>query len=526
MRRGIKSHVVRCCVLGFASVLLFAAPVAQAVEANVAVPLTPTPQPLPIQNNDILLYALEYTDNRGFGLIEIANPTDKYIPLADAELVLLSAGQGADATEDECHIPIGGTMSPRSRLLFKRAEITTPITPPATILFSGCAATPGNNFDKTISLIRGGSVTERVDMPHDSRGTYERRALSAVSARTGVFATDFIARTSYSWQAQYLYEPLVEIPLKIIEVLATTKKGCSAEVYSLFENGCREYIKVANTSSTPFDLAMLRLRYGDPNGSSGVRISGIVPANGFATIYTTLDAKQLALPADGAVWFEDAMQTTEYETDVVYGGADLAVNLGKSWALLEQGWGWGEPTPGAMENTIRAPLVVKQTTAATELVPCKDGQYRSEETNRCRNLALAGDTLKPCLDGQYRSEETNRCRSLAADVAKTLKPCAEDQFRNTDTGRCKKIAADDEVLKPCEAGYIRNVETNRCRKIRDTSVLGAKADYPVKPYDQGNVASATWWVVGGIAAIAALYGAWEWRHEMLGLAGKLRRLGK
>lgn len=502
-------------------IIVILSPGTYALDAQVTVPAAPALQPLPIQNNDILIYALEYTYDRGFGLIELANPTDKYITLQNAELVLSSTGMDIDSVEDQCRIPVGGIMSPRSRLLFKRAD--TPVTTPAaTITYSGCTVTPGNNYDKTIALMRGGSVTERVDMPHESIGVYERRALSAVSARTGIFVTDFIQRANYIWQAHYFYESPATIPLRVIEVLPTTKKACSAEVYSLFETGCREYVKIENSGDEPIDLGMVRLRYGNPNSTTGVRLSGVVGAGEFTTIYMTLDGKQLTLPAEGAIWFEDVMQTTEYWTNVVYAGADLAANLGKSWALFDTGWDWGEPSPVNAENTVRLPIMSKPSAVVSELVPCKDGQYRSEETNRCRNIALAGDTLKACKEGQYRSEETNRCRSLAADVAKTLKPCADDQFRNPATGRCKKIAADDEVLKPCQPGYERNPATNRCRKIRDASVLGTKAEYPVQPYDQGATATATWWVVGGIAALAAGYGIWEWRREIVGGIGRLR----
>ncbi len=523
MPRGNSMKTARYWLIAAVSVLAMISPTVHALEAQVTLPPAPVLQPLPIQNNDILIYALEYTNDRGFGLVEIANPTDKYITLNDAELVLSSTGKDSDATEDLCRVPIGGIMSPRSRLLLKRADITGIASPPATIIYSGCTVTPGNNYDKTIALLRSGSTTERVDMPHESTGVYERRAISAASARTGIFATDFIQRSGYAWQAHYLYEPPDTIPLQVIEVLPTTKKGCSAEAYGLFEAGCREYVKVENGSDQPVDLATLRLRYGTPNGTTGVRLGGVVPAGGFMTIYTALDGKQLTLPAEGAIWFEDAMQTIEYPTGIAYAGADLAANLGKSWALFEAGWDWGEPSPGSVENIMRLPTVGKPSTATKELVPCKDGQYRSEETNRCRNIALAGDTLKACKEGQYRSEETNRCRSLAADVAKTLKPCADDQFRNPDTGRCKKIAADDEVLKPCQAGYERNPATNRCRKIRDAGVLGAKAEYPVQPYDQGAVATATWWVVGALAALAAGYGVWEWRSEIGAGLGRLFR---
>lgn len=496
---------------------------ALADDAVVTPPVSQSIVPLPVTSNDIIIYALEYTDDRGFGLIELTNPTDKYIDLAGAELLVSSAGQGENATENQCSIPLNVIMTPRSRLLYRQAGLTDVVTPPATFLFSGCQIDTGNNYDKTVALLRGGSVIERVDMPYTSTGTWERKAVSAVSARTGVFATDFKQSAGYTWQANYPYEPVANLPFILREVLPTTKKSCSAESVSVLEIGCREYVKIENLTSETVDLAQFRLRYGNPSGGTSVRLAGMLPALGIMTIYTALDGKSLAIPNDGAVWFEDAMQTMTYPTPVVYAGADLAANLGKSWAEFDGVWTWSEPSPDLPYNTLRLPDPIKDTTVKT-LVPCKDGQYRSEETNRCRSIALAGDTLKPCKEGQYRSEETNRCRSLAADVAQTLKPCADDQFRNPETGRCKKIAAADDLPKPCKEGWERNPETNRCRKIKGTSALNA--EYPVEPYKQEGAAMATWWVVGAIVAVAAGYGVWEWRHEIAAFGARLFRRNK
>ena len=120
--------------------------------------------------------------------------------------------------------------------------------------------------------------------------------------------------------------------------------------------------------------------------------------------------------------------------------------------------------------------------------------------------------LSPCKEGQYRSEETGRCRSIVQTVAASLKPCADDQFRNPSTGRCKKIASTDDILAPCKEGYTRNPETNRCRKeILSTMPT---AGFPVEPIKQVAGNAAMWWTLGGIGIATVGYASWEWRSEI------------
>jgi hypothetical protein len=50
------------------------------------------------------------------------------------------------------------------------------------------------------------------------------------------------------------------------------------------------------------------------------------------------------------------------------------------------------------------------------LKPCKEGQERNPETNRCRNIKTTRQTkkkeLKPCKPGQIRNPATNRCKKM------------------------------------------------------------------------------------------------------------------
>ena len=161
------------------------------------------------------------------------------------------------------------------------------------------------------------------------------------------------------------------------------------------------------------------------------------------------------------------------------------------------------------------------------LKPCRDDQYRSEETGRCRNIVQNKKktvVLKPCKEGQYRSEETGRCRSIAKAAAAVLKPCKEGQFRNPETGRCKKIASVDDLPKPCKAGWERNPSTGRCRKIKKAS--NTLAAYPVQPVTVQQTNPAVWWTIGGLALAGVSYGVWEWRVEIKRGLRKAIRFGR
>lgn len=77
-------------------------------------------------------------------------------------------------------------------------------------------------------------------------------------------------------------------------------------------------------------------------------------------------------------------------------------------------------------------------------------------------------------------------------------------------------------LIPCADGYERNPATNRCRKAATSEVLGAA--YPVQPYAQDDGSAATWWIAGGVAALALGYAGWEWRREIAAGFMKLRNM--
>jgi hypothetical protein len=156
----------------------------------------------------------------------------------------------------------------------------------------------------------------------------------------------------------------------------------------------------------------------------------------------------------------------------------------------------------------------------TQYPACQIGYIRNEATGRCNKQSIA-TALTPCLSTQYRSKETNRCRNNVS--LSTAKPCAANQYRNPATNRCRLISSTaSNSLKPCNEGQKRNPATNRCRSVG--SSLMPTADFPVKTSGSDAQSSISWVAFGLIGALAAAYGGWEWRYEILNGLRKLKGL--
>lgn len=150
-----------------------------------------------------------------------------------------------------------------------------------------------------------------------------------------------------------------------------------------------------------------------------------------------------------------------------------------------------------------------------EFLPCESGYERNVDTGRCRKVVVV-ESPAECVAGQYRNPETNRCRS--ATLASALIPCKVGQYRNSETNRCRTLATTTSELTPCREGQERNPDTNRCRM---TSASIPQAAFAIEPVAQTGKAFAGWWALGGVGTLAAGYGAWEWRREMLGGVRKI-----
>lgn len=278
---------------------------------------------------------------------------------------------------------------------------------------------------------------------------------------------------------------------------------------------CFEFIKLHNASPSPVSLESFRVRFGNGNDSSGiantVHLQGELAGDSYMVVKQRDDGRPLAITASsGHVWLEDTYGFKAYPATVIdYKDIGAKSYQGFAWGFDGEGWRWALSTDGPNDFRLPSSQVVA---SESDLKPCRSDQYRNPETNRCRLLAAQASTLKPCSSDQYRSPETNRCRNLAT-AASSLKPCKADQYRNPDTNRCRSILGASSKLKPCKANQERNPETNRCRNIKATEPPSAA--FAVEPIEQTASAFVGWWALGGLGLLAAGYGAWEWRSELL-----------
>lgn len=165
---------------------------------------------------------------------------------------------------------------------------------------------------------------------------------------------------------------------------------------------------------------------------------------------------------------------------------------GEAWALINGIWQYTNmPTPGA-ENIPSSTEQELMTTAL--LTDCGEGRERNPLTKRCRNIVSTTKSVpKPCRDDQYRSEETGRCRNMV--LASTRKPCKDTQYRSEETGRCRNLSV--------------------------SSVPAA--GFAVQPTKDSGIAFVGWWALGGVVLLGVSYGVWEWRREIIEILGRLLR---
>ncbi|MEI7689519.1 MAG: hypothetical protein WCI79_00960 [Candidatus Saccharibacteria bacterium] len=313
--------------------------------------------------------------------------------------------------------------------------------------------------------------------------------------RTGKFTTDFKAIDRSLYAGEWYLPPQLLL-VEISEVLPNPR-SCSPTETSL---DCKEYVKLYNPTDQIINLSQFRIRNGyagQSSTSSNTRtLDGLLQPGHFVVVPMGVTNSESYL------WLEDFYGATTYANTVLqYPDASSDTKKGQAWAYdVSDGiWKW-TPTPNPNDTPSifpvpppPTPVVVIYPTPTTvvptssTLVPCKEGQYRSEETNRCRNIEVAAATLEPCGVGQERNPATNRCRSITAILG-------------------------DSELKPCDPGQERNPETNRCRNIVSSDI--PKADYAPEQTGAPQTDYTSWFILGGIGLIAVGYGVWEWRFEL------------
>lgn len=495
--------------------------------------ITTLPSPVSAEN-DVVVSAFKTDPKYGYTAIELYNTSDNFFDLGQMSLELRYATAEADFV---CNAKLRDYLRPKSYLTLYSPNLSHADD---ALLLAGCP-TPNSDalYDKEINVYQAGQLVEAVRINNTDLGKYqndiwERKGWSK-SYRTGVFKTDFRKRATGNMISSDLYRLPPTPTLQILEILPNPADCATADA----NLACHSYVKVKNVGQSPIDLSQYRLRSGNQTASASTnnlsKLSGtVLPGKIFVISGKTLHLDK----ASGTVWLQDANGLTTYKNGVIpYEKADSVSNKGRSWAYDTKTatWRWATPSPGSEGNDFTSKLnygkgSLKALSAKPKikiLKPCRDDQYRSEETGRCRNIVQDKKktvVLKPCKEGQYRSEETGRCRSIAKAAAAVLKPCKEGQFRNPETGHCKKIASVDDLPKPCKAGWERNPSTGRCRKIKKAS--NTLAAYPVQPVTVQQTNPAVWWTIGGLALAGVSYGVWEWRVEIKRGLRKAIRFGR
>lgn len=316
-------------------------------------------------------------------------------------------------------------------------------------------------------------------------GMYQRN----ISSTTGNFLSTFSAATNLNLYSGGFYDFLIATNLQFSEVVANPRK-CSPLDASL---DCGDYVKLYNPTAAPIDLSLFRLRVGyagqNSSSSNTFVLEGILESGHYAVIAHDVDGQPISITNGGGfVWLEDVYGIVRYDATVTeYADAGADSKQGWAWAYdsTDGLWKWtSQPTPYDTASAFVLPVEpVKASLKSAQ--PCREDQYRSEETNRCRNIASTAAVVTPCKEGQERNPETNRCRSVAG--------------ASTD-------------LKPCDPGQERNAETNRCRKATGGDIPGAA--FAVQEVPDSASTFVGWWALGGVGVLAAGYGVWEWRREI------------
>lgn len=259
---------------------------------------------------------------------------------------------------------------------------------------------------------------------------------------------------------------------------------------------CGDYIKLYNPTTLPADLSDYALRTDSSSASrtssNTFLLDGIVIQPGeYLPIWRTDAGGRISLTNSGGyVWLEDAYGLKTYEpTTTSYPSAGSG-QQGYAWAEEPDGeWAWTSAPAPLSVNVF--PVVAS--VHVEVLAECPAGKYRNPETNRCRTIEEAVNALATCPEGQYRNPETNRCKASGTLAAASLVPCKEGQERNPATNRCRKSL----LASNNPATNLASVE------------------------QAGSSSAALPWVLGIVALGAIGYGIYEWRSEIIGIAGRV-----
>lgn len=467
-----------------------------------AVPIAPQP-PIATTAPDII--ATSIVAGAQLENIELFNQSDIPLNLADWQIAATSKGT------ETCTTPQTATQRIAAQWILPKHYFTLTSTQP---LPAACTKLVSIQILHDETPVQQISIADTTILTTDKVYQHKQRANSPTSVRSasGTFEADY-TKVIAANQATLYSDPLYAPPasnggLQILEILPHAR-DCAPTDNDL---ACSDYIKVYNSTNTSVDLASYRLRTGHKSQSESISNTFTwghslnppmdelsLPAHSYFTLNTRNDGQALSITDSGGfVWLEDIYGTIAYEPIVAYPDAASTTKIGKSWAFNGTSWQWSAAPQPNQPNYFPPEIAMSGSTVAVEssLKPCAENQYRSPETNRCRNVATTASTTTPCKAGQERNPDTNRCRSV---LASSTEP------------------------KPCQSGEERNPETNRCRKIPATA-----NGYVKGTSDKNDTANHFTWIVALAAAIAVGYAGYEWRHDIaLGFSrikGKLAAL--
>jgi hypothetical protein len=439
-----------------------------------AIDYTPPPD---LDDSPVIITSYSITNAR-LDYVQLYNEEDRPFNLDNWRLEYLIEGR----SEPLLSVALSGWIAPTNYLLaVDQSTVSNP----------DFAFTSANQTDKAPARLRivpangSGFKLHEINV---SNGVRQRN----ISSSTGDYLSTFSAVTNPVLYGGGFYEFLIATNLQFSEIVANPRK-CSPLEAAL---DCVDYVKFYNSTTSPIDLSQFRLRVGyvgqNPSSSNTFILTGTLQPGEYKVVAQDFDNQPISLTNSGSfIWLEDTYGIIRYNNTIMeYPDASADSKRGWAWAhdTSDGQWKWtSQPTPHNSPSVFVLPVEAKRVAAEKTLVPCKEGQYRSEETNRCRSIASAASTLTPCKEGQERNPETNRCRSV--------------------TGASTE-------LKPCEPGQERNPETNRCRKVSGGDIPGAAFAVQETPEDGGLFTG--WWALGGIGVLAAGYGVWEWRRELWG----------
>jgi len=337
------------------------------------------------------------------------------------------------------------------------------------------------------SLYLPQATTTKADATHP----YWRRNISSSTENYLSTFSSFTPDAQFVLYGNGFYDYPTTVALQVAEVVANPRNCSPLETMG----DCADYVKFYNPSTTPVDLSQFRMRIGylgqSVSSSNTFSLQGVVQPGHYAVISKSADDRPVSLTNGGGfVWLEDMYGVKLYQSTVFeYPDASLDSKKGQAWAydVTDGAWKWTvQPTPLDSPSVFPVPIPQKKITIASSLTPCKEGQYRSEETNRCRSLGSV-TAVAPCDDDEERNLATNRCRKIATAASQDVTPCKEGQERNPTTHRCRNMTSG----APSDAAFAINA-------AQDTGK-----------------AFIGWWALGGVGIVALGYGVWEWRQEAM-----------